>query len=390
MTGIGIVGCGFVADYYLSTLEHYPELKVIGVFDKDKKRSSRFAQHYGLVEVETLEALLSDPKVEIILNLTNPRNHFEISKLALEAGKHVYSEKPLAMCMKEAQALYDLANKLQRRIASAPCSFLGESAQTLWKAIREDVVGSVQLVYGEMDDGPIYLMHPENWRSQSGTPWPAKDEYEVGCTFEHAGYYLNWFIPFFGPAESVTVASHQVVQDKRLPEVLDPADTPDFSVACIKFASGTIARLTCSITAPHDHSIKVVGEKGVLSVEECWHYADPVRFKPFSSIAFRAAQYGFIRNNPLLRPFFGLNARKLPFVKKPGFKKKFIRNYMDYARGVAELASSIREDRICRLSPELALHINEIVGAIHEASKTGGMHIMKTSCPPIEPMDWAK
>lgn len=235
MTGIGIVGCGFVADYYLSILVNYPELKVVGIVDKDKERSLRFAKHYNLPYANSLEELLGYTKVEIILNLTNPRNHFEISKAALEAGKHVYSEKPLAMEMDEAQLLIDIAAKNNLRIASAPCSILGESAQTLWKAIRDETVGPVRLVYCELDDGPIYLMNPEKWKSVSGTPWPVKDEYEVGCTFEHAGYYLTWLVSFFGPAESVTVSSHQVVPDKGCSKALSPADTPDFSVACIKF-----------------------------------------------------------------------------------------------------------------------------------------------------------
>lgn len=390
MTGIGIVGCGFVADYYFSTLKHYPHLKVIGLFDREKERSSRLAKAYGWPQAESLDTLLSDPKVEIILNLTNPRNHFTLSKQALEAGKHVYSEKPLAMNMRDAQALYDLSKTSNLQIVSAPCSLLGESAQTLWKAIRDGMAGEIRLVYAEMDDGPIYLVHPEKWKSLSGTPWPAKDEYEVGCTFEHAGYYLNWLIPFFGSVESVTVASHHLIQNKRHPDALDPPDTPDFSIACIQFVSGVVARLTCSIIAPHDHSLKVMGDKGVLSVEECWHYADPVRFQPFSTLSFRAAQYWFIRNNPLLAGYFGLRPKKLPFVKNPGFKKKFIRNYMDYARGVAELADSIHQQRPCRISPELSLHINEVVCAIHEASKTGAFQLMNTRCPPIEPMDWAK
>lgn len=133
-----------------------------------------------------------------------------------------------------------------------------------------------------------------------------------------------------------------------------------------------------------------MGDKGVLSIEECWHYADPVKLKPFSSTAFRAAQYGFIRHNPILRRVFGLTPKKIPFVKNPGFRKRFVRNYMDYARGVAELAAAIKEDRDCRLSPDLALHVNELTCAIHDAKKKGGFYLMKTSCKPIDPMNWAR
>jgi len=386
---IGIVGCGFVADYYLATLQHYPNLKITGVMDSDRERALRFSRYYGLRQFPTLSDLLSDSNVDLVLNLTNPRSHYAISRAAIEAGKHVYSEKPLGMTMEEATHLVDLAKQHNRRIASAPCNLLGESCQTLWKAIRDQLAGSVRLVYCELDDGPIYKMSPENWQSVSGTPWPAKDEYEVGCTFEHAGYYLSWLIAFFGPVESLTASSHQLIESKGINHTLFPSDTPDFSVACLKFASGVIARLTCSITAPHDHSLKVVGDRGVLSVDECWHYGDPVRYFPFSSKAFRAAQYGFIRNNSLLKPLFGLRPKKVPFVRNPGYYKRFTCNYMDYARGVEELAQAIVEERECRLSPELGLHINEIICALHDVKGKGGFHKMATDCHPIQPMPWA-
>lgn len=391
MAGIAMIGCGFVADYYISSLKNYPNLQVIGVYDRERERAEKFSKHYRLPLFHSLDDLLSDSRVEIVVNLTNPRDHFSVSKSCLEAGKHVYTEKPLATEQHLAKILYETAKEKKLRIASAPCSILGESAQTLWKAIREGKVGDVRLAYGEIDDGPIFLMEPEKWKSSSGTPWPAKDEYEVGCTFEHAGYYLTWLIAFFGPAEHLQVASHQIVDDKRLDEPLTPSDTPDFSVACIKFQSGTVARLTCSIVAPHDHSLRVIGDKGVLKVDECWHYGEPVTYTPFTPTAFRAAQYRIIRNNPLLRWQFGLSPKKIAFARNPGLKKKFTRNYMDYARGIDELASSIEEQRECRLSPELALHVNEISSAITgNGGENRGFYRLESSCGKMEPMDWAK
>ena len=117
------------------------------------------------------------------------------------------------------------------------------------------------------------MVHRENlktWLSASGNPWPAKDEFEVGCTLEHAGYYVTWLVAMFGPVESVTsFASCQIV-DKGLDVALDPPDTPDLTVGCLRFASGMVARLTCSIVAPHDHALRVFGEEGTLAVKECW------------------------------------------------------------------------------------------------------------------------
>lgn len=188
---IAIIGCGFVADFYLKTLPNYPELKLVGVMDKNSERASHFSSYHGVPYYNSIEELLEDNKVELVVNLTNPRSHFSVSKACLEAGKHVYSEKPLAMDLAEAEELVALAEEKGLYISSAPCTFLGETAQTMWKALQEKIVGEVRLVYAEMDDGMVHQMRYHDWKSESGIPWPYKDEFEVGCTLEHAGYCLT-------------------------------------------------------------------------------------------------------------------------------------------------------------------------------------------------------
>ena len=369
---IAIVGCGFVADYYLSTLPAYPELKLIGVTDRDPDRAMRFAAFHGVSWFGSLDDVLNDSRVQLVLNLTNPRSHYEVTRASLEAGKHVYSEKPLAMQLDEAKALVELAESKGLQLSSAPCSLLGETAQTLWKALRERQVGTVRLVYAEMDDGMVFRMPYRKWKSASGVPWPATDEFEVGCTFEHAGYYLTWLPAFFGPAQTVTAFSACLVPDKQTDEPLR-TQAPDFSVACIRFASGVVARLTCSIIAPHDHSLRIVGDEGILSTHDCWYYRSPVRIQRFFTI----------RRKTFMSPW----KTWYPLV---GEKKRRYRyrgsQQMDFARGVAELATSIREDRPSRLSKRYSLHTNELVIAIHQARDTGVPYKVTTTFDPIEPL----
>ena len=168
---IAIIGCGFVADYYLITLKKYPELKVAGVYDLDSARSELFAKNYAVDVYESFQAVLDDSQVDIVVNLTNPDSHFEINLTSLQAGKHVYSEKPLAMELAEAEKLVELAEEKELQLSSAPCSLLGETAQTVWKALRSEAVGKVYAVYAEMDDGLIHKMPYKSWMSQSGIPW---------------------------------------------------------------------------------------------------------------------------------------------------------------------------------------------------------------------------
>jgi predicted dehydrogenase len=378
-TKIAIVGCGFVAGFYMKTFANYPNLEVVGVMDRDRERATKLAQYYSVSSYQSLSELLQDSTVELVVNLTNPRSHYEISKACLEAGKHVYSEKPLAMEYSQAEELVNLAEQKGLYITCAPCNVLSETAQTIWKALRENVIGKVRVVYAEMDDGMLHKMAYRKWVNDLGTPWPYKDEFEIGCTIEHAGYYVTWLTAFFGPVESVTAFADCTIDDKETDTILEPPDTPDFSVACLKFASEVVARLTCGIVAPHDHALTIVGDEGLLCTEDCWDYESPLYIKRRLTI----------RRKTIIIPI----AQKYRLVGKQSSVFNFRRaKGMDYGRGVAELASAIAENRPCRLSPRYALHVNEIVLAIHKAIEKGYHHKLVSSFNPgdIQPMPWAE
>ena len=384
---VAIVGCGFVADYYLRTLPNYPELEIAGVMDLQPDQANRFSAFYGLPVYSTFEKLLADRSVEIVLNLTNPHSHFEVSKACLEAGKHVYSEKPLAMVFEEAEALVRLAEKQGLYITSAPCNVLGETAQTIWQALRLNDIGKVRLVYAELDDGLVHRMRYAHWRSESGTPWPYKDEFEVGCTMEHAGYYVTWLTAFFGPAKKVTSFASSLIPDKQTEVPLDIV-SPDFSVACIEFLSGVVARLTCSVVAPHDHALHIIGDEGELSTEECWNYGAPVYIRRRNKLSSLAERFRLL--SPL-RKFANRN-RRYPLVRKSNYRHRYEcdAHQMDFARGVGELAAAITEKRQCRLSANYALHVNEIVLTIQSPQLMGSPRTLTSSFEPMTPMPWAR
>ena len=108
---IAIVGCGYVAEFYAKTLGNYPDLKLVGVYDVDEHNLQSFCRQWSVRSYADLQLLLDDGSVEIVLNLTNPRSHYEITRRCIAAGKHVYSEKPLAMDSAAARALVDLAER---------------------------------------------------------------------------------------------------------------------------------------------------------------------------------------------------------------------------------------------------------------------------------------
>jgi predicted dehydrogenase len=381
---IGIVGCGDTADQYLASLKRYPHLQLVSVTDRDQQRASQFCAYYSVRLCPSLEALLADPSIEMIVNLTHSSSHFEVNKACLEAGKHLYSEKPLAPTLSQARTLVGLAADKGLYLSSAPCSLLGETAQTLWRALRKSEIGTVRLVYAELDDGPLHLMDPHVWRSKSGAPYFYRGVFDSGTTVEHAGYYLSWCAAFFGPATTVTAFSSCLWPNRQVvPE--DPlyVTTPDFSVACITFESGVVVRLTNSLIAPYNHAMQIVGDGGVLSVNECWNYSAPVHLYRYSKFRFRVERYPITRDYPLLRNWVW--RRTYPPVKKVSWKKRGARYRHDYARGVAELVRAICEHRPSRLPPDYCLHVNELLFAIQNPVSTP--YKVTTTFTPLEPMD---
>ena len=393
---IAYVGCGYVADFYHQTLANYHDtLKLAGVFDRDPERMTAFAAYYGVPTYASLEALLADDSVDIVLNLTNPQSHYKVSLACLAARKHVYSEKPLAMKYEEAKNLCDEAQRYGVRLASAPCSLLGETAQTMWKELRDGTLGQVYLAYAALDGGLKHRQDYRNWVSRSGASWPAINEFETGCTYEHAGYILTWLAAFFGPARRVTSFSACLVADKATDQPLEH-NAPDFSVGCIEFESGVVARVTNSIVARHDHSLMIFGEKGTLMTLDTWDYSSPVYMEEIEGLSSRTTgSCARLRGKAgrllqaLRRPHRAFGTMTPP-VRTAEFERPLGGHPMDFMRGVAELAESIADDRPCRLSPELALHVNEITHTLQRPEQMGVPRLIESSLSPVEPMSWGR
>ncbi|WP_405868565.1 Gfo/Idh/MocA family protein [Streptomyces sp. NBC_00005] len=355
-TGVAFIGCGYVADFYIATLPNHPDLSLRGVHDSDAERAKKFSEHHGLRPYASLDELLADDSVAIAVNLTNPHSHYEVSRRCLEAGKHVYSEKPFAEELGQATELVEYAERHGLILSSAPCSFLGETAQTLAHALAEGRIGQPRLVYAELDDGAVHQMNFRSWAGPSGAPWPYADEFRVGPTLEHAGYYLTWLTAFFGPASEV-MSYGGLLQPDKTPEVEPSALAPDFTCALIRFHSGVVARLTCSTVAPEDHSLRIVGDDGVLSVSECWDYGAEVTVRTRTEMSESTPHY-------LSEP------QQVPLVLPADHPFRYERHHghdMDFARGIADLAAAIRGGTTPQLTARHALHVLEITLAVSSA-----------------------
>jgi predicted dehydrogenase len=384
---IAVIGCGYVAESYAKTLGNYPELKLVGAYDRNDRNLQSFCNRWSAQRYASFDGLLDDRSVELILNLTNPRSHYKLTKRCIEAGKHVYSEKPLAMDAASARELVELAKENNVYLASAPCSLLSETAQTVLKALRECAIGQVRLVYANFDDGMIApQLSPWLWQNESGVPWPAKDEFEVGCTYEHAGYILTWLAAFFGPAIKVTSFASCLIPNKGI--AVD-AMAPDFTVGCIEYADRVVARVTCGLVAPKDKSLTIIGDDGILSVSNVRNDVCPVYVRSIPANRLRAAIER--RVNKWRQLLDGRDEEwhiwtRYPMARKPPPRLLGGDKPVDFCRGPAEMADAIRDNRPCRLSPELGWHITELIERLQFPEKFDSRREINSTFEPILPL----
>jgi predicted dehydrogenase len=303
------------------------------------------------------------------------------------------------MSFSEAQQLVHLARKTDRCIASAPCRVLAETAQTIWKALREQTIGDVRAIYAEMDCGLLCRLPYKEWTNELGIAWPYKDECAVGCTIEHAGYSISWLTAFFGPIETVNAFAMCQIPDLKTELGVDVLP-PDLTVACLKFKSGVVARLTSSWIAPRDNSLRIFGDMGILSTGDISSPRSRVYVTRYKGIKIGSKRIAILqkRSYPLVKPHSESSAVKAcrVAVQSPRQTARAIRarlfhlrRRVDFCIGPAELASAISEQRPCRLAPEYCLHNTEVVLAIHNALETGSTYKVRTSFRSMEPMPWA-
>jgi predicted dehydrogenase len=391
MMNIALVGCGYVADYYVQSAKLHPEIKIVGIFDRDAARLAHFSKFYKIERCYgALGELLSDAEVDIVLNLTNPREHFSVSLACLQAGKHVYSEKPLAVEFEEAKELVAEAERRGLLIVSAPCSLLGEAAQTIWQALRSGFVGEPRLVYANIDDGTPFKVFgkpfgltDDIWGSRSGAPWPAQDEFEVGVALEHAGYVVTWLAAFFGPARTVTTVAANLFPDKIDGVDLQPR-AADAVLSIITFASGVVARVNCTIVADDDRSFVIYGTQRTLICDDVWNFGARIYSLRPAPRARGLGRKVVNRVHKILRHTWPRALQvNYPLVRKAAWHPFQGNAQMDYMLGPLELAAAVREGRPARLSPRFCLHVNEVVLAMSNGSPAGSVYEVTSTFDPI-------
>lgn len=342
--GVAIVGCGDISRHYAEDLADYPELRLLGMADLSPERAAEAATRHAVAAYADYAELLADERVEIVINLTVATAHAEVTSAALRAGKHVFSEKPLGVTPEEARGLVGLAAQCGRRLGGAPIVPLGQLAAGVRSVLEEGRLGTLRLVYADVNWGRVETWHP---RPQAF--------YSVGPVFDVAVYPLTILVSLFGAAGRVSGFGSRLWPERRTRDGESfSLGQPDFVLALVEFVDGPLVRLTANwyvSTRDRQRGITFHGDVASLWMSNWFQFEGTLELAPFEA-----------------------DREVLPL---PGRTVKPMR----WAYGVADMARAVASGQPHGASAERAAHVVEIAAAIHTSIETG----RAVELPPIQP-----
>lgn len=334
---VGLIGCGNICDRYFRFCATFADIEIVACADLLPERAREKAAQHG-VRAMSVDELLDDPEISIILNLTIPQAHAEVDLAALEAGKHVYGEKPLALDLADGKKVLAAALERDLRVGNAPDTFLGGGQQTSRKLTDDGWIGRPVAAVAFMASRGHEHWHPDpTFYYKAGG----------GPMLDMGPYYITALINLLGPVTRVTGSTNitfpqrRITSEPKYGELID-VEVGTHQTALLEFAGGPVATLIMSfdVWAHNLPRVEVYGTEGSLLVPDPNNFRGPV----------------------LLRREGAEEWSDIPLTHSDKVERGF---------GVADMASAIRHGRPHRASGELALHALEVMLAVDEASASG-------------------
>lgn len=347
-TTIGIIGCGNISDAYLKGAARSDLIEVKAIADINADMASAKAATYG-VEAMSVDQLLADNDIEIVINLTVPLAHADVSRAIISAGKHAYSEKPLAATFSDGRSLVEQAKAVGVRLGCAPDTFLGAGHQACRKAVDRGMIGNVvggaaSFLNRGMEDwhpDPTFFFKPGG-----------------GPILDMAPYYLTALINLIGPVKQVTAMtatafpSRTVSSEGPMTGQAIQVEVPTTMNGVLAFENGASITLTTTWDVwNHDRQpIEVYGEKGSMLVP------DPNFFGGEPQVAIERTDWQGL----------DISAFAFGIPNRPSKGGAAVADYRII--GLLDMATAIRASRPHRANGDLALHALEVMDALNRSS----------------------
>jgi predicted dehydrogenase len=361
-TKIGIIGCGVISGIYIENSKRLDSLECVAVADVNPAAARFRAEQYDIPRACSPDELLADPDVEIVVNLTPNLLHAQVALQILEAGRHLYGEKPFTVYREDSRRILALAAEKGLRVGGAPDTFFGGAWQTARKAIDDGLIGrpfaATAVLHWRQSaaeaQGSSRPTSPTRATVPGSVSFFQTDAYKYGgtVTFDMGPYYLTSLINLLGPAKRVTGVATKVSEEASRFGAVMTVEAPTHVVGIVEFESGAVAQIVFSSDAygtglPH---LEIYGTEGTL---RC---GDPNNFP--GSVHVR---------RPKSRELVELDC-------------KHAYNQDSRGVGLADLAVAIRNGRPHRASGEMVAHVVDILNSLHESSDQGRRIDLTTTC----------
>ncbi len=346
---VGIIGCGNISSIYLKNLtKMFNITEVVACADLDIERARAKAEEFGIPKACSVDELLADKDIKVVVNLTIPVAHAEVTLSALEAGKSVYVEKPLAITRQDGMKIIKTAKEKGLLVSGAPDTFLGGGIQTCRKLIDDGWIGTPVAATAFMTCHGHESWHPD-----------PEFYYQVGGgpMFDMGPYYLTALVALMGPVRrvtgmtAVTFPTRTITSEKKFGNIIN-VEVPTHVTGLLDFNSGAIATIITSfdIWSAQLPRIEIYGSEGSLSVPDPNTFGGPVLVK-------RQGQSEW---------------KEVPLTH----------GYSENSRGIGatDMAYALKTGRLHRANGEMAYHILDIMHAIHDSSNTGGHIELLSTC----------
>jgi predicted dehydrogenase len=347
--GIGLIGAGVISDQYLSNLTVFPDVRVLFIADIDEPRAAAQAEKWDVPRSGSVDALLADDEVEIVINLTIPAAHVSVALQAVRAGKHVWGEKPYALDRESGKELLAAAKAAGKRVCVAPDTFLGAGLQTALRSIGDGTIGT-PLNAVAMLQSP----GPESWHPSPEFLFAVGG----GPLFDIGPYYLTTLVQTFGAVSRVSATASKAFSTRTIgsgPKAGTefPVEVPTHYSALIEFEGGGSAQTVFSFESQLKRAgfVEIAGEKGTLVLP------DPNNFDGASTLY--TADAG-----------------------DDGQQVEAVGSTYTRGTGVVELARAIRADVPERVPGELAFHVLDVMVSITEAAERGEAVLVESTVTP--------
>lgn len=350
----GVIGCGNISGIYFEAGRKFRNLEIVAAADIIIDRAKARAEEYGIAKACSVEELLADPDIELVINLTVPASHYSVCLLALQAGKHVYVEKPLSARREQARELMDLAAAKGLRIGGAPDTFLGAGLQTCRKVIDDGWIGAPVAATAFMMG-----MGPEGWH-------PNPDFFYQpggGPMFDMGPYYLTALVSLLGPIQRISGSARKTRAERTATSQAHygrkiPVEVPTHIAGTLDFESGPVASMIMSFDIPAHRlpNIEIYGTEGSLAVPDPNFFKGPVLVRRLGDSEWREMPlaFGYHENNRGI--------------------------------GVADMINAIRSGRPHRANSDLTYHVLEAMHGFHDASESGRYYEMQSRVPRPAPL----